>query len=235
MNLRIGILIIGSLWWHPHKTREDWRNDRLRKDDAVPVRVPIRYGRLSKSNTYTMVFSASALPGYAKVVPCRTNVTSDQDLFEEATNLWAAEAKLNSNNQISASWGCVVVCVNPHRAIPPEILASWKTRVSEDPNVHDHYAKFTHPANEVNLVSDSGLLQIAWPKRTDDTELDFDLLLATANYPFEPGAPCPYPTPREIAGAWLKYPEEVTYFNRNCADGFRTFEDDAIVQILSPV
>jgi hypothetical protein len=57
------------------------------------VTAPTRYGRRSENrgNTYTMVFSCSALPGQAKVVPCSRMVRSGRDLIAEAEQLWAAE------------------------------------------------------------------------------------------------------------------------------------------------
>ena len=59
-RIRIGVLIIGSLYWDEKEHRETWRRDRLVDlGDATRVHVPIRYGRLSRKRgcTYTMVFS----------------------------------------------------------------------------------------------------------------------------------------------------------------------------------
>lgn len=57
-KFRIGVLIIGSLYWDDDKPhREEWRRDRLRMDNRQYVKVPIRYGRYSETRKgYTMVF-----------------------------------------------------------------------------------------------------------------------------------------------------------------------------------
>src|SRR5206468_11285798 len=63
MPLKTGILISGSLYWRnvPHRSR--WREQFLHMERATAVKVPIRYGRLSRSNTYTMVYAPDTPPG----------------------------------------------------------------------------------------------------------------------------------------------------------------------------
>jgi hypothetical protein len=82
MPLRTGILVIGSLFWETDDVRQTRRRDRLRMQEAVDGRAPIRYGRISKGrgNTYTMVFSRACALGQAKVVPCRNEVRTANDL-----------------------------------------------------------------------------------------------------------------------------------------------------------
>jgi hypothetical protein len=55
------------------------------------VKAPIRYGRLSRSKTYTMVFDPGCRDGQAKVRSCLRSVSSIADLVEEAKALWVAE------------------------------------------------------------------------------------------------------------------------------------------------
>jgi hypothetical protein len=68
MTWKIGILIAGSLYWRAIPHRERWREQFLHKDLATAVRAPIRYGRLSRSKTYTMVYAPNTPAGQAKVV-----------------------------------------------------------------------------------------------------------------------------------------------------------------------
>ena len=77
MTYRIGIMMIGSLYWDKDRTRVNWRKNRLSKEE-FDVFAPIRYGRLSKKrgSTYTMVFSKLCARknygfGSAKVVTCK--------------------------------------------------------------------------------------------------------------------------------------------------------------------
>lgn len=47
--MRIGVLIIGSLYWDGSAARCQWRHDRLGCGGQRKVRAPIRYGRKSSS------------------------------------------------------------------------------------------------------------------------------------------------------------------------------------------
>lgn len=67
--MKIGILIIGSLWWRPG-FRESWRNSRLNRAEGVLVRTRIRYGRKSAKGGYTMTFGPAGTEGVAMAVPC---------------------------------------------------------------------------------------------------------------------------------------------------------------------
>ena len=55
------------------------------------MKVPIRYGRLSRSKTYTMVYAPNTPFGQAKVVPCKNEIASFEDVVAQAAALWAAE------------------------------------------------------------------------------------------------------------------------------------------------
>lgn len=179
--MKIGILIIGSLIWETDKGRRDWRNDRLRVDQAVAVTAPIRYGRKSvgRDNTFTMVLSRKASLGVAKAVPCRRNTTG-VDLFDEAIHLWRAESGDAHSQALSAKWGCVALLVRNETAVSDEVLSSWTQRVSAEP----YYGNIQHARREEELVGTSGRFQIDWTNRTDTGEpIEFDILLATTNQP----------------------------------------------------
>ena len=96
--MQIGVLLIGSLFWDCRSHRRAWRDTRLDMSGSQPVRVSIRYGRLSGSRgcTYTMVFSTGlteAEYGHGIVVPCKSH-----DLIEEAESLWTAETACGENS-----------------------------------------------------------------------------------------------------------------------------------------
>ena len=64
MKLKGGVIIIGSLLWQDDlklntndKIRYNWRNTSLNLSEKILVKLPIRYGRYSDGNIYTMVFS----------------------------------------------------------------------------------------------------------------------------------------------------------------------------------
>jgi hypothetical protein len=226
----VGILIIGSLYWEDD--RQEWRDTRLRMRDAVDVRAPIRYGRISKGrgNTYTMVFSRDCAPGQAKAVPCQAGVQTAEDLVLEAEYLWAAERRASRNGRISTDWGCVTLLPNPDSNIPADILNCWAARV----HCAKDYGNVRQTPGEGVLVDGRGMLQIPWPTLVaDNSPVALDLLLATATQPDLTGDPQQYPTPQAIADKWRNDTENnVRYFRNNVRDGIHTFEDDAIAAVL---
>lgn len=124
--MRGGILIVGSLLWDRRRERDEWRQARLRIDDAVHVRVPIRYGRCSGSrgDTFTMTFAGDGKLGQGVLVPCRTSVVDAAALLAEATDLWKAEQPSAPTESIGASWGCVGVLFRSQGA-PDERFEAW--------------------------------------------------------------------------------------------------------------
>lgn len=230
MKLKIGILIIGSLYWDPD--RQPWRDSRLLMDQPFVVRAPIRYGRLSekRSYTYTMVFSPSCEYGHALVVQCQRDVVTAPDLITEAEQLWAAERLGKPNGRICTTWGSVGLLCHPERAIPQELLDAWAAHVSCD----QEYGHIPQAAGEDAVVSDHGMLQIPWPTLIDGNQpVAMDLLLATATHPSLTGELNSYPKAQTIADAWLTDTHEnVKYFRNNVKAGIRTFEDDAIAARL---
>jgi hypothetical protein len=226
MHLTVGVLIIGSLYWRP-EGRDRWRRWRLDGDNKWLVKAPIRYGRRSQNQTYTMIFSPEHQEdqfGQAVVVQCRRDVACAPDLIREAEWLWSAEDNKvpslccsSPKQSISASWGCVALLGNPRSEIPQNLLAEWAKHVI------GHCA-----GNEQRLVDDRGMLRIPWPKLSSDgSPVPMDLLLATSN-----DRDATYPTVREIAEAWNQHPE-VDYFRSNRKHEIETFQDQAIRELLS--
>ena len=228
---RVGVLIIGSLYWDLACHRKTWRRDRLDQFRGRYVRAPIRYGRRSQSrgNSYTMVFSTSLSAddyGRAIVVPCRRLLRNSADLVDEAVHLWTAETPNGKNPMYRLSskngWGCVGLLPNPHRPLPAGLRASWTQRVSNEPC----YGSLDAADDEDAAVDESGFLTIPWPESEDGSVLEVDVLLATATNPTIVEGH--YPTVEEIADAWNKSAGSVDYFYENRNHGIRTSQDAAI-------
>lgn len=230
-NLNVAILIIGSLIWGKHEHRESWRRDRLQVGPGIPVWAPIRYGRLSSSRTYTMVFSNELLPsrlGWALVMPCRCTVSTADQLVNEAEILWAAEqSNLAKPGPISADWGAVGLMINPKQTADDDIKAGWLRRVESE---RQHYEGFSHAENEEPAVDPSGILSIPWPMPESGAPLNVDILLATATQPCVDGGF--YATPQVIAEAWNRAPKEQRYFDENRRAGITTADDYCIMKYL---
>jgi hypothetical protein len=232
--MRIGILIVGSLYWDSLPARAAWRANRLKLSDVTQVTAPIRYGRLSisRGNTYTMVFSQScATPeklGTALVASAAMRCRQPEDLLVEAQYLWAAERNTVEPGPVSASWGRVGLLVNPAANVGDEYLESWQSFPGRQ----------RKPApvapNERPVVDEeTGLALIDWPvdKRTRQA-LDYDVLLLTATAPTLVAGL--YPAPDEIATAWRHdFSGQVTYFHNNRNNGITTFQDDEISRLLN--
>jgi len=148
MQLHLGVLIIGSLFWdvdgEKKKHRKDWQRERLDMTQRFLVRAPIRYGRKSskRDNTFTMVFSqlyrTKSKLGQALVIPFKNQVSSANDLILEAKRLWSAEQSTPeeakaASDALGASWGCVALLQNPKgQKLPREWRERWKTAVAQD-------------------------------------------------------------------------------------------------------
>jgi hypothetical protein len=236
--MRLGILIIGSLYWDHSPVRCRWRQDRLSPSGERRVRVPIRYGRKSETrgDTFTMVLATScsspAMLGTGIVVPTHANDRHPDHLIEEAEYLWAAEQNAAQIGGVcSKNWGAVCVLQNPKGAVPPEIMKSWEKRIQAAGKAY----RSPSTANGEDRVLDAatGLALFQWP--TDDHTKaplsDFDLLLMTANEPTLNDHR--YATAQEIAGAWSRDEgSNVLYFHNNRHHGITTFEDAQILSLL---
>lgn len=234
LSKSVAILIIGSLIWNKSEHRQSWRRGRLVAAEATRVRAPIRYGRLSRGNTYTMVFSHSLVPddcGWALAVPCSHVVDSLNDLALEAQLLWAAEqTRATDPGPLAARWGAVGLLCNPQREDKLGALAvEWSTRIRCD---HAVYKSFPHAERELPAVTPNGLLSIPWPTTESGNPFDSDFLLATATVP-RPLTGGAYATPREIADAWKTTPERKNYFDENRRAGIITAFDGDILRFLA--
>lgn len=236
--MKAGILVIGSLWWSDNKVRKRWRDERLRIEDAIPVFAPIRYGRLSRNQTYTMVFSrAYADPprlGRALVVPCRYAMDSIDALLHEARRLWAAEDKGASSTTITAAaWGAVAVLFRPGSGAEARLGDTWRTHFRQECSRREFNPRSTDDGSGA-IVTPGGRLDIAWPQPLDPSRpCDFDLLLATTNIP----APLPVPGdqhPTAVADAWIVR-TDADYFFSNVRADIRTADDAAVWQRLRQV
>jgi len=226
-TLRIGILIIGSLFWD-NSERAVWRRERLVIEDKQRIRARIRYGREStagsRKGTFTMTFSGSAAPGIAYVVPCRNEISDPAGLLEEARLLARAE-KLDG----AARWkqfgaiGLLLRNADANR-LALELRASWAQyfQTHLDPSC----ATLTCCATNENApLGGDGLLQMPWPAGLD-AEVNLDGVLATVNTPTIVDGR--YLGPKKIASSLVHAAKNANYLCENVLAGIRTFEDRSI-------
>lgn len=224
--MKIGVLIIGSLYWDEKRHRRKWRRERLHTTNKQYVQVPIRYGRLSsKRNSYTMVFSTALCDkqlGQAIVVPCK-----GEALIEEAECLWTAERTDGKNRHklISAKdgWGCIALLKNPDRSMPNELHDSWTKRVFEESKYRN---KIISTYDKEVVIDKCGFLKIKWPKTVDGSDLNYDALLTAVTCPtLENGI---YPLAQDVAKK-NRCGEGRNYFCNNRKHKIKTFQDADII------
>jgi hypothetical protein len=236
--MRLGILIIGSLYWDRSSARCRWRETRLgSNDDRKLVRVPIRYGRKSSSrgNTFTMVFSQSCSTpereGTALVLPVRADCCNPDQFVEEALHLWAAERNSSQLTGIGSEWGRVCVLPNPKSSNLGSFLDRWRVTIKEPDTSYRPVPVGTD--EKPILDEETGRACFDWPidASTNERLGGFEMLLMTATEPtLEDGR---YPTPWAIGDAWKRDTDDnVAYFHNNRLHRITTFEDDQILRVL---
>lgn len=233
MNLRGGVIIIGSLLWD-NAERGEWRPTSLESIDAkIPLKLRIRYGRESgkkRHHTYTMVFSNDPTTDYGQgfLVGFQHRVNNEQDLLNEAASLAQAEGIWSEKDPfIAKDWGAVGLLVNDNISTRADILAAWqkvfreyRCNTGKRPHHREQYAF----DGELPVINDAGLLQIEWLPEMNR----FDFLLAT------PTAPKPRRalTPNEVAQRIIQS-GYTTYYDGNRANGIHTFQDTEISNLLA--
>jgi len=225
MLLRVGVLILGSLYWEDgdDNHRKAWRTERLKMDAACPVHLPIRYGRESgkRRNTHTIVLSKRCYRhqelGVAYAAACSHPVNDAEDLLAEAEQLAGVEG-LND-----WTWSAVGLLPNPASSVPEEIMASWKRYANPKLAQCDLFT--CRPKSEPPIISREGILRLRWPVLVSNgSPVEIDLLLAT---PTALRAPAPYPRPKLIGETFARQ-DYATYFVSNVSNGIRTTQDGAI-------
>jgi hypothetical protein len=237
-NLTGGVIIIGSLLWQDDlvigkgdNIRKRWRDDRL-ADERIMVKLPIRYGRYSSGNIYTMVFSSSCERfkklGVGIVMPFKlTRITSINQLISEARSMSKAEGM---EERLENEWAKLTILFNPEKIdlnVKEKILERWN-RLDD---IHKDGWKGFRLGPEKSCVCSNSELNIKWLAPVDTRENGklsrFDFLLATVTKPKHKNT-SRYPSQSEIAKT-VKGDSKRFYFVQNVKHGITTFQDNAIL------
>jgi hypothetical protein len=233
-NLKGGVLIIGSLLWddalnNNDKIRKKWRKMRLQSDKKILVKLPIRYGRLSNNNIFTMLFSMNCERynqyGTGYIIPFKSNpFNTHRQMLYEAKALAKAEG---IPERLECSWGKVSIIFNPKlsQELKERVLNVWKLKF------HKLDQKDYRLGNEKPCLNKNFELSISWPKcifsRSRSVLSELDFLLATATKPNKKD----YPTSLDIA-AKVRQDKIRYYFAQNIQSGITTFQDREIIKYL---
>ena len=232
-NLKGGVIIIGSLFWQDYlgkqgdDIRASWRTAHLDLNNKIPVKVPIRYGRKSRSNIMTMVFSnrMARKTGFGYVVPFKRMINNKDELLCEAMALSAAEGM---KGNFVCSWGVLayllndsIIDVNKKKEI---VKLFWQRR-----NVQFDINEYK-VGRERSCISKSLKLDINWVapvSGNDKQQIDeFHFLFATATKPDNK-----LPSHKEIAQT-IKADIQRKYFINNLINGIITHNDFEIAKLL---
>lgn len=238
-ELNGGVLIIGSLLWQDHTQtdklgRENWRKRQLDLENKIFVRTPIRYGRLSSGNVYTMTFSNSCRgkkQGTGFVAPFKLNPISNfESLLVEVKELSRAEG-MNStfistdrNGQI---WCVLGILFNMKRIQTKDkkmTLDWWKEKIRASDNYNEFNSNKFKQGKEKPSVTQFGELNIPWPAAIDkecEERLDeLSFLLATTTAPTGDRYPNSKTLEKSIAEDLKR-----KYFVNNRNNKITTFQD----------
>lgn len=232
-NLQSGVIIIGSLLWQDYLEKEgdnirlNWRNSNLDINNRISIKVPIRYGRISKSGIPTMVYSNRMKNklGFGYAIPLKKLINNLEELTCESVALSAAEGM---KGNFVRSWGVLTYLLNDKKIEPNqrnEIIKFFIKRKNSKFEVNEY--KVTP---EKSCITESLKLNVNWVEpilESDAEKLNkFDFLMATATKPKNKLL-----TYKEIAHG-IKSDNDRKYFINNLSNGIITNEDFNISKLL---
>lgn len=218
---RVGILIIGSLFWDTK--RKKWREQlRFEKEAQPSIKVPIRYGRISKSrgNCYTMAFDPKLDDikwGDAFVIEAKKRAADVDSLLTEAVELGEAEGI--PDNMCIARW-CAIGAV--WRRAEPQVVREWRDKLATKAT---DAVRRKHP----NRADIARLADLPFNWSILDADEKFDVLLAANCDPV-----AEWPSAADIAHRMYADTTRLgfEYFQKNRKAGITTFQDADILREL---
>jgi len=247
-QLKGGVIVIGALFWEKDlkgndNLRLNWRENSLDLQKKVLAKLPIRYGRYSDNNIYTMVFSTNCEKngklGTGYIIPFKQNTITHLDsLICEARKMSEAEG-MNSCfiGGTKDVWGSMVILINRNNineALAKMILERWAREFSADGGGKD--ITDYRVGREKLSITKHGELQILWPRAVDaDNNLkidEIDFLLAASTKPkYQQAGQIKYPSASEIAIS-AKKDTKRHYFVNNFSKSITTLQDNLVINLI---
>jgi hypothetical protein len=242
MKLKIGIITIGSLLWDNSNKRKCWRKAYL---DATknPIKIPIRYGRISSSrmDTYTMTYSKNLIIeeyGQGIVIGFKEPITTLEKLQEIADNVIRVERDRTKDEwkviksgepfTLNWNWGVLGICVNPKHICEDKtnedithILEFWKRSL-----VNFEPSKFSIK-KEPLMINKDGVFKIEWSENIEK----YDFLISTIIQPDTKTDDGNYPNAEYIAKKMFEG-NYYSYFINNVRNNIRTINDNEIKELI---
>lgn len=235
-GLKSGVIVIGSLLWQDYlekqgdNIRVNWRNSNLDMESKIPVRVPIRYGRISQNKGIpTMIYSnrMKNRPGFGYAIPFQNSINNAEELLKEAIALSVAEGM---KGNFIRKWGALSYLLNENRIdsrLKKEIIKIFKNRKEMDLNIDEYKV-----LREKSCLTKSLKLNIDWLQPIDSKDRDsldrFDFLMAVVTQPLPNDRLLSFD---EIAQR-VASDNERRYFINNLGNGIITQDDFEISKRL---
>lgn len=260
--LNAGVVLIGSLLWQDDGNkgeklekdlRKNWRLNTFESNSTglrkVPVKFPIRYGRMSSSgNVYTMVVSSelnqSQQMGNAILLKVKFQLRSMQDVLQLAYSLAQAEG-INGGEYVikpKSNWAFISYALNLKKQIDEKTRNAidnfWEPKASQKivKNGKDCYEFFKMDTEKNSAINSSGrlnFLEEKWLEGYGSDQLlvdDLDFVLTTVTQPqLKDGDYSRYPNNYELyTNIWND--KTRFYFCNNYLNGIKTFQDKIILE-----
>jgi len=248
MQLKGGVIIIGSLLWQDDlntndKVRYNWRNTSLNLNEKILARLPIRYGRYSNGDIYTMVFSTGCEKtkklGTGYVVPFKNNPIEHLDvLICEARIVAKAEGMeckfVGGANPIWAAMGILINKKKVDQKTYEQIISRWAKEFEIDGGGKD--TSEYRVGKEKLSINKNGELQIHWPtsvNRGEESRIkEIDFLIAASTKPkYQQKGNTKYPSSTQIATS-VRNDLTRRYFMNNFHYRITTFQDNSVINLL---
>jgi len=232
-NLQSGIIIVGSLFWQDYLNKKDdnirlnWRNSSLDFKNRIPIKIPIRYGRISQSGIPTMVYSNRMKNklGFGYVIPLKKRINNVEELTCSSIGLSIAEGM---KGNFVRNWGVLTYLLNEKKIEAlhkKEIIKFFNKRKNSKFDISEYMVK-----PEKSCITKSLKLNIDWVAPILESDIKklnkFDFLMATATKP--ENRLLVY---KEIADK-IKLDRDRKYFINNLSNGIITSEDFDISKLL---
>lgn len=231
-DLKGGVIVIGSLLWQDHlnekgdNIRLNWRENNLDMDNIIPVKLPIRYGRVSQSNIATTVFSNEMKNnlGCGYVIPFKETIENEDELRKQVVALSAAEG-LKGN--MVRKWGVLsYYFTDEDKHVENDVVIKY---FKKNKNMDFNYQDFkignekivVYPSLKLNIDS------IVTVNENDESKLyNLDFLLATVTKPN-----IKINETKRLASL-VKGDTKRQYYINNISNGIITGEDFEISKLL---
>lgn len=232
-----GVLVIGSLFWQDHlinfgdNVRKNWRDNNLSFENRIRVKAPIRYGRKSNGNVYTMTLSNDCNNenfGSAFLIPFKNRKIDIDALKIEVKSLSEAEGMkghlVAGNNNPWAVLGIKFNSERINKHTNADLINFWSKQINNE--VHFDPLKFKIGEEEPAILQ-NGILNIPKLEALNPKDQilidDLDFVSATVTKPTD------YP---HISDLLASVNSDLTrkYFLNNVAVGIQTFQDKLVLE-----